>query len=116
MTRCWECRRQARKTVRGAEQPPLTVFFRGVEGKLFSGRQCPACNYEEYDQVPANLKDISDLPVRDLDAEAAEAGKELFDQVSGGSKMRVPEKVVMTETPYSNDNRRRDSWKEPQEN
>ena len=81
---------------------PLTVFFRGVEGKLLSGRQCLACDYVEYDQVPENnrdISDISDLPVRDIDAEAAEAGKELFDQVSGGSKMRVPEKVIMTGNP-----------------
>ena len=54
----------------------------------------------------SGYKSINNFPVRDLDAEAAEAGKELFDQVSGGSKMRVPEKVIMTETPYSNDNRR----------
>ena len=75
-----------------------------------------ACDYVEYDLVPGKGKDINDLSVQDLDAEAAEAGKELFDQVSGGSKMRVPEKVVMTGTPYSNDNERRKSWKEPQEN
>lgn len=95
---------------------PLTTFFRGVEGKFLSGRQCQACDYEEFDQAPGDPKNLCDLPVRDLDAEAAEAGKELFDRVSGGSKMRVPEKVVMTETPYNKDNRRRDSWKEPQEN
>lgn len=47
----------------------------------------------------SGYKSINNFPVQDPDAEAAEAGKELFDQVSGGSKMRVPEKVIMTGNP-----------------
>lgn len=92
---------------------PLTVFFRGVEGKLLSGRQCLACAYEEFDQVPEKRMDINDLPVEDIDSECSQAGREVWERVSGVSNIRVQGRFVVTETPYSNDNRRRDSWKEP---
>ena len=79
---------------------PLTVFFRGVEGKHLSGRQCPACDYVEYDHVPGDLKNLCDLPVRDIDTESAEAGKELWYLISGGVRdIRVHGKVVMTGNP-----------------
>ena len=82
-----------------------------IEGKLLKRRFCIKGCYRDWQ--PVHLKDIDDLPVRDIDMESAEEGKDILEHITGEIKMRVPEKVVITETPYSDDNKRRGSWKEP---
>ncbi len=109
---------KTRKYTYTCEHPGSDVII--ISDKPMNRPICPLCAAVMRSQAyfrdavaPEKCMDINDLPVEDTDSESAQAGREVWERVSGASNIRVPGRFVVTETPYSNDNRRRDSWKEP---